>query len=146
VQEWGDEGHQQGWCLYKMGCKGPATNYNCPQIQWNDGTNWPIGVGHGCVGCAQPGFWDAMSPFYRQLPSVPGFGVESTATTVGVGVVATVAGLTAAHAIGSAVRQRRLAAQARPADTLAEAPTAPVAASDGERQSGARSENTGGQP
>ncbi len=58
VEEWGDEGHQQGWCLYKMGCKGPATNYNCPKIQWNDGTNWPIGVGHGCVGCAEPQFWD----------------------------------------------------------------------------------------
>ena len=67
VEEWGDEGHQQGWCLYKMGCKGPATNYNCPQIQWNDGTNWPIGVGHGCVGCAQPNFWDQMTPFYSTL-------------------------------------------------------------------------------
>jgi hydrogenase small subunit len=107
VQEWGDEGHRQGWCLYKMGCKGPSTNYNCPQIQWNDGTNWPIGVGHGCVGCAQPNFWDTMTPFYRTLPSVPGFGVETTAEQVGIGVVATVAGLTAAHAVGSAVRQRR---------------------------------------
>ncbi|HEX9037285.1 MAG TPA: hydrogenase small subunit [Ktedonobacterales bacterium] len=108
VQEWGDEGHQNGWCLYKMGCKGPSTSYNCPQIQWNDGTNWPIGVGHGCVGCAQPGFWDQMAPFYRTLPAVPGFGVETTATEVGVGVAATVAVLTAAHAVGSAVRQRRL--------------------------------------
>jgi hydrogenase small subunit len=107
VQEWGDEGHRQGWCLYKMGCKGPNTNYNCPQIQWNDGTNWPIGVGHGCVGCAQPNFWDTMTPFYRTLPSVPGFGVETTAEQVGIGAVATVAGLTAAHAVASAVRQRR---------------------------------------
>lgn len=113
VREWGDEGHRLGWCLYKMGCKGPATNYNCPKIQWNDGTNWPIGVGHGCVGCAQPGFWDTMTPFYRTLPSVPGFGVETTAEQVGLGVVATVAGLTAAHAVGSAVRLRRAkAAQA----------------------------------
>jgi hydrogenase small subunit len=107
VQEWGDEGHRLGWCLYKMGCKGPSTNYNCPQIQWNDGTNWPIGVGHGCVGCAQPNFWDTMTPFYRTLPSVPGFGVETTAEQVGIGVVATVAGLTAVHAVASAVRQRR---------------------------------------
>ncbi len=109
VLEWGDEGHQSGWCLYKMGCKGPATSYNCPQIQWNDATNWPIGVGHGCVGCAQPRFWDQMTPFYRTLPAVPGFGVETTATEVGVGVVGTVAALTAVHAVGSAVRQRRLA-------------------------------------
>ncbi len=111
VEEWGDEGHQLGWCLYKMGCKGPATNYNCPKIQWNDGTNWPIGVGHGCVGCAQPNFWDTMTPFYRTLPSVPGFGIETTAEDVGLGVAGAVAALTAVHAVGSAVRQRRRANQ-----------------------------------
>jgi hydrogenase small subunit len=107
VQEWGDEGHKLGWCLYKMGCKGPATSYNCPQVQWNDSTNWPIGVGHGCVGCAQPSFWDSMTPFYRQLPSVPGFGIETTADQVGAGIVATVAGLTTVHAVVSTVRNRR---------------------------------------
>jgi hydrogenase small subunit len=135
VQEWGDEGHRLGWCLYKMGCKGPSTNYNCPQIQWNDGTNWPIGVGHGCVGCAQPNFWDTMTPFYRTLPSVPGFGVETTAEEVGLGVVATVAGLTAAHAVGSAIRQH-VKARAASADAGAvgsdAAPTTEPAPKDGE--------------
>ncbi len=104
VQEWGDEGHRQGWCLYKMGCKGPATYYNCPRLQWNDATNWPIGVGHGCVGCAQPNFWDTMSPFYKELPNVEGFGLELTAEQIGIGIVATVAGLSAIHAIGSAIK------------------------------------------
>ncbi len=107
VQEWGDEGHRQGWCLYKMGCKGPATEYNCPVIQWNDATNWPIGVGHGCVGCAQPGFWDTMTPFYRTLPNVGGFGIEATAEEIGIGVVAAVAALTTVHAVGSVVRNQR---------------------------------------
>jgi hydrogenase small subunit len=88
-----------------MGCKGPATDYNCPRIQWNDGTNWPIGVGHGCVGCAQPAFWDTMTPFYRTLPSVGGFSVETTAEEFGIGVVAAVAGITAAHAVGSVVKR-----------------------------------------
>jgi hydrogenase small subunit len=129
VEEWGDEGHQQGWCLYKMGCKGPATNYNCPQIQWNDGTNWPIGVGHGCVGCAQPGFWDQMTPFYRTLPSVPGFGVETTATEIGIGVGATVAALTAVHAVGSVVRQRRLTSEKTQAQAQVEASAATAEAS-----------------
>jgi hydrogenase small subunit len=132
VQEWGDEGHRLGWCLYKMGCKGPATNYNCPQIQWNDGTNWPIGVGHGCVGCAQPGFWDTMTPFYRTLPAVPGFGVETTAEEIGVGIVATVAGLTAAHAIGSAVRQQR----AKKAAEAEVATVAPSSAAPSPKQEG----------
>ena len=126
VQEWGDEGHQLGWCLYKMGCKGPATNYNCPRIQWNDGTNWPIGVGHGCVGCAQPAFWDTMTPFYRALPSVPGFGVETTAEDVGLGVAGAVAALTAVHAAGSIVRQRnRSKAEAAAATDSGAAVTTP---------------------
>ena len=106
VEEWGDQGHQQGWCLYKMGPKGPDTHYNCPQIQWNDGTNWPIGVGHGCLGCAEPAFWDRMTPFYRTLPNVAGFGVEKTSEQVGLGLVGGVALLTAAHAAGSVIRLR----------------------------------------
>jgi hydrogenase small subunit len=58
VVAWGDEGHKKGWCLYKMGCKGPVTFHNCPAVEYNDGTNWPIKAGHGCVGCSEPGFWD----------------------------------------------------------------------------------------
>jgi hydrogenase small subunit len=107
VREWGDEGHRLGWCLYKMGCKGPAANYNCPNVQFNGGTNWPIGVGHGCVGCAAPDFWDRMSPFYSALPNVNLLGAETTAEGFGTAIVATVAGLTAAHAVGSAIRLQR---------------------------------------
>jgi hydrogenase small subunit len=54
---WGDAGHQNGWCLNKMGCKGPVTHANCPSVKWNEETNWPVGAGHGCIGCAAPGFW-----------------------------------------------------------------------------------------
>jgi hydrogenase small subunit len=125
VEEWGDGGHQKGWCLYKMGCKGPDTNYNCPQIQWNDGTNWPIGVGHGCLGCAQPAFWDRMTPFYRTLPGVPGFGVETTAQEVGIGLVGAVGALTAAHAAGSVIRMRgnaKATGKVTPAPKVVEAP------------------------
>ena len=67
VLAWGDEGHRQGWCLFKMGCKGPETHHNCPTVKWNDGTCWPIQAGHGCVGCAEERFWDRMSPFYFPL-------------------------------------------------------------------------------
>lgn len=68
VLEWGDEGHKQGWCLFKMGCKGPETDHNCSTVKWNSGTCWPVAAGHGCVGCASPRFWDRMTPFYQQLP------------------------------------------------------------------------------
>ncbi len=106
VEEWGDEGHRQGWCLYKMGCKGPETYHNCPTVRYNDGTNWPIGAGHGCIGCSEPNFWDRMAPFYERLPDVPGFGVESNVDKIGLGLAAVTAVGVAAHAVGSAVRKK----------------------------------------
>lgn len=106
VEEWGDEGHRKGWCLYKMGCKGPQTNMNCPAIGWNDGTSWPVAAGHGCIGCAAPRFWDAMSPFYRRLPQVPGFSVETTADQIGLGLAVATAAAFAAHGAASAIRKR----------------------------------------
>jgi hydrogenase small subunit len=106
VEAWGDEAHRKGWCLYKMGCKGPQTYMNCPSVRFNDGTNWPIGAGHGCVGCAEFGFWDNMSPFYKRLPEVPGFGVEATADKVGLALTGVVAAGIGAHAVGSAIRHR----------------------------------------
>jgi hydrogenase small subunit len=67
VLAWGDEGHKNGWCLFKMGCKGPETKSNCRWVKWNDGTNWPIGAGHGCIGCTTPNFWDKKTPFYQPV-------------------------------------------------------------------------------
>jgi hydrogenase small subunit len=96
VTEWGDDGHRKGWCLYKMGCKGPEATFNCPIVQWNDHTSWPIRAGHGCIGCASPRFWDHMSPFYERLPNVPGFGVDVLAGEIGLGLTgAALAGVTA---------------------------------------------------
>lgn len=53
VQKFGDEGHKNGWCLYKMGCKGPETYANCSIIHFNDGAAWPIGNGSPCIGCTE---------------------------------------------------------------------------------------------
>ncbi|MCX6059594.1 MAG: hydrogenase small subunit [Chloroflexi bacterium] len=58
VVAWGDEGHNKGFCLYKMGCKGPVTFHNCPAVGYNDGTSWPIKAGHGCIACSEPDFWE----------------------------------------------------------------------------------------
>ena len=104
VQEWGDEGHRKGWCLYKMGCKGPQATYNCPTVRWNSGTSWPVKGGHGCIACASPRFWDTKSPFYDRLPKPAGFGVDVTAGEIGWTIVGAVAAATAAHGIGHAVR------------------------------------------
>ncbi|HEY6051856.1 MAG TPA: hydrogenase small subunit, partial [Thermoanaerobaculia bacterium] len=54
VQQYGDEGHRQGWCLYKMGCKGPATYANCSTLSFGEVVDaWPIGIGHPCYGCTE---------------------------------------------------------------------------------------------
>lgn len=55
--EFGDEGHRQGWCLYKLGCKGPETFANCPSILYGEvGSGaWPVGTGHPCFGCTEQG-------------------------------------------------------------------------------------------
>jgi hydrogenase small subunit len=101
VEAWGDEAHRQGHCLYKMGCKGPATSQNCPVVRWNEGTNWPIGCGHPCIGCAEPNFWDTMTPFYQRLPNVAGFNVGRWVDPVGL----TLTGLTAAAVVAHGVIQ-----------------------------------------
>lgn len=56
---------QNGWCLYKLGCRGPLTMNNCPKARFND-TNWPVGAGHPCIGCSEPNFWDTMTSFYER--------------------------------------------------------------------------------
>ncbi|AKH19111.1 hydrogenase small subunit [Sedimenticola thiotaurini] len=55
--EFGDEGHRKGYCLYKLGCKGPETYANCPAVEFGDvgGGAWPVGVGHPCFGCTEQG-------------------------------------------------------------------------------------------
>jgi hydrogenase small subunit len=106
VEAWGDEAHRQGHCLYKMGCKGPATSQNCPVVRWNEGTNWPIGCGHPCIGCAEPNFWDTMTPFYGRLPNVAGFDVGKWIDPVGLGLTGLAAAAVALHGVGEVVRRR----------------------------------------
>jgi hydrogenase small subunit len=105
VEAWDDENARKGYCLYKMGCRGPVTYNACSVVKWNEGTSYPIQSGHGCIGCSEAGFWD-NEPFYQHLSSFPGFGIESTADTIGatVGLV-TLAGV-AAHAVLTNVRKK----------------------------------------
>jgi hydrogenase small subunit len=105
VEHWGDDGHRKGFCLYKMGCKGPATFHNCPTQRYNEKTSWPVGAGHGCAGCSEPNFWDTMAPMYTRLPHVPGFGIEHTADKIGIGLVAGAAAAFAVHGALNALRK-----------------------------------------
>jgi hydrogenase small subunit len=53
--EFGDDGHRRGWCLYKLGCKGPETFNNCPAMLFGDvgPRSWPVGTGSPCFGCSE---------------------------------------------------------------------------------------------
>ena len=94
-----DEGARKGWCLYRLGCKGPTTYNACAVEKWNDKTSFPIQAGHPCIGCSEPDFWDAGS-FYKAL-STPTGDIGSTA------IYAAGGGLLAGAALGAALRARK---------------------------------------
>ncbi len=107
VNSFDDENAKRGYCLYKVGCRGPVTYNACGVMRWNGGVSFPIQSGHGCIGCSEANFWD-NGPFYHHLPSFPGFGIETTADNIGVVVgAATVAGV-AVHAAVTNIRKRHL--------------------------------------
>lgn len=109
VQKFGDEGAQNGYCLYKVGCKGPYTFNNCSKLGFNQHTSWPIQAGHGCIGCSEPNFWDTMRPFEEPVANrlysttFNGLGADKTADTIGVVILSATAIGIAAHAALSAV-------------------------------------------
>lgn len=86
-----DEGARKGWCLYRVGCKGPVTYNACATLKWNGGTSFPIQSGHGCFGCSEPDFWD-QGGFYKPLSAghlIPG---SQAAIALGAGLAAGAAG------------------------------------------------------
>ena len=109
VEAFGDSNAEKGYCLYKVGCKGPYTFNNCSKLRFNSHTSWPIQAGHGCIGCSEPNFWDTMSPFERPLGNTPfhtaynGYGADKAADTIGTAVLAATAVGIAAHAVVSSM-------------------------------------------
>jgi hydrogenase small subunit len=93
-----DEGARKGWCLYKVGCKGPIAYNACATLKWNGGVSFPIQSGHGCLGCSEPDFWDKGS-FYKPLAAATA-GIDAT---VGIAAVAGAA----AGAVGAELIKRR---------------------------------------
>ena len=126
VLAWGDEGAQKGWCLYKMGCKGPEAFANCPTVRYGEGTSWTVKAGHGCVGCTMPGFWDAMTPAYRRLPPPLPFVPTVSVDHVGQALVGGVAALTVVHGGASIVRSRLTRAAERRQAAEAAAAVEPI--------------------
>jgi hydrogenase small subunit len=106
VEAWDDRGAREGYCLYKMGCKGPTTYNACSTVRWNEGVSFPIGSGHGCIGCSEDGFWDKGS-FYDRLTNIKEFGIEANADRVGATVAVVAGAAVAAHAAVTAIKRAR---------------------------------------
>lgn len=108
AHEFGDDGHRHGWCLYRLGCKGPETYGNCPTLEFCDvgGGIWPVGIGHPCCGCNEEGVGftkpqfslaHVHSPTPRSekpyFDNVEGGSMSSTAIAMIGGVVGVLAGV-----------------------------------------------------
>ncbi len=106
VEEWGDGGAKKGWCLYKMGCKGPYTYANCGKVRFNDGVSWPIMGGHGCIGCTETAFWDTMAPLEKPIAAGTIGGGEKTVDMIGIILTGAAAAGIAAHAVLSGIKHR----------------------------------------
>ena len=128
VESFDDENARRGYCLYKMGCRGPTTYNSCGVMRWNNGVSYPIQSGHGCIGCSEAGFWD-NGPFYQRLASFPGFGIETTADKIGLAVGAAAVAGAAAHAVLTNVRKRHEIGE-HPGESASLAPPPAVAELD----------------
>lgn len=101
-----DENAKKGYCLYKLGCRGPMTYNSCGSMKWNNGVSFPIQSGHGCIGCSEKDFWD-NGPFYERNTKFPGFGIESNADKIGMIATAGVGAGIAVHAVSASISKRR---------------------------------------
>ena len=111
VEQFGDAGAKEGYCLYKVGCKGPYTFNNCSKNKFNQGTSWPVQAGFGCMGCSEPDFWDTMGvvgePLSDKLYNTVfgGMGADATADKVGLTLLTATAVGIAAHAAISTIKK-----------------------------------------
>jgi len=107
AEEFDDAGSKAGWCLYKLGCRGPETYNSCGNMRWWNGLSYPIQSGHGCIGCSSNNFWD-NGPFYERMPIVSVAGMTGDADIVGaVGVGAAIAGVVTHGALSVVQKKKR---------------------------------------
>lgn len=116
-----DTGAKAGWCLYKLGCRGPETYNSCGNLRWYQGLSYPIQSGAPCIGCSNAKFWDE-GPFMDRLPSYGNFGnVNLDIDVLGTGMaVAATAGVALHGALSLVQKKKRQEADRREALALRE--------------------------
>lgn len=95
-----DEGARAGWCLYRLGCRGPTTYNACATMRWGGGLSFPIGSGHPCIGCSQPDSWDDGALYQAQAVPLDRPALDTVAIAAGAGALV-------GAAVAAAARGRR---------------------------------------
>jgi hydrogenase small subunit len=106
--QFGDDAHRNGYCLYKLGCKGPETHANCSTLHYCEVPGaWPIGIGHPCFGCTEEKLAFKIplhdtANIFRPTPPDTYPGIDTKHRTGGA-LGAGVAGLAVGAAIGAGI-------------------------------------------
>jgi hydrogenase small subunit len=98
-----DEGARKGYCLYKLGCKGPTTYNSCATMKWSGGLSFPIQSGHPCLGCSEPNFWDGGGFYQGQSAPLDRPALTTAGAAAAAGLVLGVGMALANNAIKNAV-------------------------------------------
>jgi hydrogenase small subunit len=110
----GDEGHRQGWCLYKLGCKGPVTHAPCSTLNFNEILGvWPIGIGAPCAGCTEKAIAFRIPMFqtvdiHSITPPEALPAINAPAGSIGVAAAATAGAIAGAAVTAAVTASRRL--------------------------------------
>lgn len=105
VESFDDEASKQGYCLYKVGCKGPTTYSSCMEMRWNGGTSNPILSGNPCIGCTEKDFWDE-GPIYDREARIPASQTTINPDKVGAAVVGVAAAGVAVHGAATILKKK----------------------------------------
>ncbi len=106
AESFDSEEAKKGYCLYKLGCRGPLTYNACGYTGWNNGVSFPIKSGYPCIGCSENNFWD-NGPFVERVENIPGMGIEATADTIGKIAIGAAVGGAVVHAITANFAKRK---------------------------------------
>jgi hydrogenase small subunit len=102
VDEFGAPEEALGYCLYKLGCKGPQTFTDCPSVRWNRKQSWCVESGSPCIGCGNLNWTDNDAPFLHRVRDIPiGSLGNVRPETVGYTVGAVAAAGLIAHGLGT---------------------------------------------
>jgi len=107
VEEFDDEGAKKGWCLYKLGCKGPVAYNACAVTEWNNGVSFPVKSGHPCMACSENNWYDTSTPFYTHLAEIPNNVIGKNPDQIGLAALGAAGVGVIAHGTATAVIKGR---------------------------------------